>query len=351
MIYVGERGSRFASMTKDQAVFDAQYNVFAGKFRRYNGETWLQRLLDVKTNFLNLRDALYVGLGIIESWFLLRKLQPDVILLKGGFVGVPVGLAARNRFPIVTHDSDALPGLANRLVSRWAVVHATGMPAEYYQYPEDKIEHVGVLVSDNYKLVTKELAAKYRRQLDLPLTAEILMITGGSLGSQVINQSVAAFVPELLQTMPHLQVIHQVGRGNLELYGDYRNERLAVYDLMPYDDLYKYTGAADVIISRAGANTMAEFGIQAKACIVIPNPLLTGGHQLKNAAFLAQRKAAVIVEETDLAGDELRNSVINLLKNAQQRQELGHQLHAVTVPHAAQKLAKILIDVAKGRGK
>lgn len=347
---MGERGSRFKSMTQGQAIFDQQYQVCAGKFRRYNGESWVQRLLDVKTNFLNLRDAVFVVLGVIESWFLLRKLRPDVILLKGGFVGVPIGLAARKTVPIVTHDSDAVPGLANRLVSRWAVVHATGMPAEYYQYPEGKIEHVGVLVSDNYRHVTKSLSDKYRKQLDLPLDAEILMITGGSLGSQVINKAVAAMVPSLLQSNPLLRVIHQVGRGNTEVYNGFSNDRLEVHDLIPYDDLYKYTGAADVIITRAGANTMAEFGLQGKACIVVPNPLLTGGHQLKNAAFLAQRQAAVILEENELSS-ELATSVVSLLENAGQRQKLGQQLHDITIPNAAQKLAKILIKVAKSRGE
>lgn len=340
-------------MTAGQNAFDSQYKVFAGKFRRYNGETWLKRLLDVKTNFLNLRDFFYLLFGTVESWFLLRKLKPDVILLKGGFVGVPIGLATRNRVPMVTHDSDALPGLANRLVSRWAVYHATGMPAEFYKYPKDKVKYTGVIVSDAYKSVTADLMKEYRQALNLPVDGQVLMITGGSLGSQEINTTVAAFAPHLLSAMPKLQIIHQVGRRNTDVYGDFTNERLAVHGLLEYNKLHQYSGAADVIITRAGASMIAEFGIQGKACIVIPNPLLTGGHQIKNADFLAKNEAAVVLDEKRLAANPeiLKKAVSDLLNHANQRQKLGHNLQKLTVVGAADSLAKLLLSVGRRAGE
>lgn len=338
-------------MTAGQTVFDAQYKVFAGKFRRYNGESWFKRLLDIKTNLLNIRDVFYVLFGTVESWFLLRKLKPDVILLKGGFVGVPIGLAARKRVPIVTHDSDALPGLANRLVSRWAVYHATGMPPDYYQYPADKMKYVGVIVADTYQPVTPELKAAYRQELGIPTDALVLMITGGSLGARAINAAVVGFAPKLLTEMPKLHIIHQVGNGNEAVYGDYSNQRLSVAGLL--SNLYRYSGAADVIITRAGANTLAEFGVQAKACIVVPNPALTGGHQLKNAAFLFEKGAVTVVEEADLTTrpEVLLQAVEGLLADESKRIELGHKLNQLTVPDAAQNLAKLLISAAKRAGE
>ena len=340
-------------MTKDQPVFDAQYRVFAGKFRRYYGESWLKRLVDVPTNFRNIRDVFFVLIGIIQSWFLLRRLKPDVILLKGGFVGVPVGLAARGRFRIVTHDSDAVPGLANRLVSRWAIYHATGMPPEYYKYPKDKIKYVGVIVSEAYKKVTKELKAQYRHELGLPVEGQLLMITGGSGGAQSVNEAVAKLAPNLLKEMPKLQIIHQAGPGKEAVYKDYTNDRLQVNGLLPFQDLYRYSGAADVIVTRAGANTIAEFGIQAKACIVVPNPLLTGGHQTKNAALLQHEQAAVIVDEKSLKAspDVLKNAIEDLLADAKKRHQLGEHLHDLTVSDAADSLANLLLQVAKRAGE
>jgi len=340
-------------MTAGQNAFDSQYKVFAGKFRRYNGESWLKRLLDVKTNLRNFRDVFLVAIGIIESWFLLRKLKPDVILLKGGFVGVPIGLAARGSVPIITHDSDTVPGLANRLVSRWAVYHATGMPPEYYQYPKDKMKYTGVIVSDRYELVTPELMKSYRQDLQLPVDAQVLMITGGSNGAQEINKALVRFVPQLLTAMPKLQIIHQVGNRNLAVYGDFKDERLSVHGLLEYKDLHKYSGAADVIITRAGASMIAEFGIQGKACIIVPNPFLTGGHQFKNAQYLVDKKAAIVVDEKAVNANPeiLKRAVEDLLKNANERQRLGQHLRDLTVVGAADSLAKLLISVGKRAGE
>lgn len=353
MVYVGERGTRFASMTAGQNAFDSQYKVFAGKFRRYNGESWLTRLFDVKTNLLNLRDVFYLAFGLVESWFLLRKLKPDVILLKGGFVGVPIGLAARKRIPLVTHDSDALPGLANRLVSRWAVYHATGMPAEFYQYPKDKVKYIGVIVSDAYKPVTPELLKSYRQSLGIPVDAQVLMITGGSNGAQEVNTAVAAFAPQLLEALPTLYIVHQVGARNTDVYGNFTSDRLEVHGLLEYNKLHQYSGAADVIITRAGASMIAEFGIQGKACIVIPNPLLTGGHQVKNADFLQKNEAAVVLDEKQLTTNPeiLKKAVSDLLNHANQRQKLGQNLQQITVVGAADNLAKIVLSVGKRAGE
>jgi UDP-N-acetylglucosamine--N-acetylmuramyl-(pentapeptide) pyrophosphoryl-undecaprenol N-acetylglucosamine transferase len=353
IIYIGEHGNRFASMLEGQTVFDKQYKIYAGKFRRYNGESWLRRVVDIKTNLLNVRDAFLAGIGVVQSIFLLRKLRPDVILLKGGFVGMPVGLAAATlHIPFITHDSDALPGLANRLVGRWARYHATGMPADFYTYPPDMVKHVGVLVGDQYQLVTPELQQQYRQELQIPADALVLMITGGSSGAQVINKAVAACMPDLLGELPKLYVLHQVGQGKEGVYGDFRHERLRVEPLIR--EMYRYSGAADVIITRAGATAIAEFGIQGKACIVVPNPLLTGGHQLKNAEHLAQADAIVVVHEAGLEAEQGRSlytAVVDLLQNEPRRKQLGENLQRLAKPDAAAELAELLMAVAEqGRG-
>lgn len=336
-------------MTKDQVVFDRQYQIFAGKFRRYNGESWLKRLFDFKTNLLNLRDLFYFLFGTVEAWFLLHKVKPDVILLKGGFVGVPVGLAARNRIPMVTHDSDALPGLANRLVSRWVVYHATGMPAEYYSYPPSKTKYVGVIVGSMYKHVTPTLQKEYRHDLKIPADAQVLMITGGSLGAQAINEALVAIAPALLEAHPKLHIIHQTGNGKEDVYGDYRHDRLVVKGLLPLADLCKNSGAADVIVTRAGANTMAEFGVQGKACIVVPNALLTGGHQLKNADALVEQGAAVVLDD-NLLSEHLLPTIEDLLKDSHKRHQLAQHLHELTPDNAADKLAELLLQVGGRAG-
>lgn len=350
IIYVGERKSKFASMTEDQADFDEQYTIFAGKFRRYNGESWLKQLLDVGTVLSNLRDVFYVIIGVVQSYFLLRRLRPDVILMKGGYVGVPIGLAAGKRYPLVTHDSDALPGLANRIVSKRATYHATAMPAASYSYPAAKTRQVGVIVEEAFCLVTPELQMSYREVLKIPPKASLITITGGSLGSRNLNQAIASFVPDLLAKDPNLWVVHQVGRGHLGCYNGFEHPRLQISELL--SPLATYLGAADLVVTRAGANTLAELGVQAKAAIVVPNPLLTGGHQLKNAQYLADKQAIVMVNEANLnlsaqEGRGLAAQVNNLLSSPKLRQQLANNLHKQTMQGSSERLAKLILKAAQ----
>lgn len=335
-------------MTAGQTAFDQQYQIFAGKFRRYHGESWLKRILDIKTNLQNLRDLLWALIGTYQSWSLLRQLKPDVILLKGGYVGVPVGLAARRKYPMVTHDSDAVPGLANRVTGRWAVYHATALPAENYRYSPHTVRQTGVLVGQAYVRVSGDLQAQYKQELKLPADSQVLMITGGSLGSQVLNQAMAKIAPELLQTYNQLYIIHQAGQGKAGCYGEFKHPRLQVFELIP--EMFRYSGAADVVVTRAGANTLAELGVQGKACIVVPNPLLTEGHQLENAQHLADKQAIEVINEAALAQNgaaALQQAIQDLLQDASRRQKLAEQLQRLTIPDAADKLARLLMDVAK----
>jgi UDP-N-acetylglucosamine--N-acetylmuramyl-(pentapeptide) pyrophosphoryl-undecaprenol N-acetylglucosamine transferase len=346
IVCVGERGGKFAHLTAQIPCIDQNKTIFAGKFRRYHGESWIQKLMDVGTNLLNARDAILVCVGILQSIVLMRRVNPSVVFLKGGFVGVPIGLAAAFwRIPIVTHDSDALPGLANRIISRWAKIHATGMPAEFYKYPKDKVRHVGVLVGKNYKPVSDGQRIAFRRELGFPEKGRLLFITGGSLGSQRLNAAVQGWMQEILTLHPDLTVVHQVGKGNGELYGSFTHDRLHVLEFL--DGMHRYSGAADLIVTRAGANTIAEFGVQGKACIVVPSPFLAGGHQLKNGDFLTKSHAALVIDEAKIVADPsiLSEAVEGLLDNPIARVKLSAQLELLAVPDAANRLATLLLEV------
>lgn len=348
LIYIGERGGKFAHLAEQHHAIDKSFAISAGKFRRYYGESWLSRLLDWRTNLLNIRDGLRVALGFVEACILLRRLRPDAIFLKGGFVGVPTGLAAGLfGIPVLTHDSDIMPGLANRIAGRRARIHATAMPAEYYGYPKEKVRHVGVLVSLDFQAVTPGLMAGYRADLGLPADAEVLFVTGGSQGARKINQALVRIVPKLLENRPNLHILHQTGEGNEDIYGEFKHPRLHVSAFV--DGLHRFSGAADVIVTRAGANTLAEFGIQRKACIVIPHPFLADGHQTKNALYLEEKNAAVVLPEAEIDArpDKLLEAISELLENDGRRQHLADSLNGLAIPDAANKLAMLLLDIAK----
>jgi UDP-N-acetylglucosamine--N-acetylmuramyl-(pentapeptide) pyrophosphoryl-undecaprenol N-acetylglucosamine transferase len=347
IIYIGERDGKFSHMTRDSADIDKDYHIYAGKFRRYHGESWLRRVSDVRTNLLNLRDVFYVIAGFFQSLRLLGKLKPQVVFLKGGFVGMPVGLAAATRnIQFITHDSDAVPGLANKVVSRWATLHATGMPPEFYDYPKESVRHVGVLVSDQFKPVTQQLQKEYRKELGIPPKCMVVLVTGGSLGAMRLNKALVQIAPGLLEDFSDLQIIHQVGKGHAGVYEEFVHPRLQILEFMK--GMHRFTGAANIVVTRAGANTLAELGVQGKACIVVPNPQLSGGHQLKNALRLNENGAVITVNETafntDAAG--LAQALQELLKDRQKADDMALRLQQMTIADASHKLAVLLLDVA-----
>ncbi len=352
VVYVGERNSKFQSLTEGNKLIDEKYSVFSGKFRRFHSDSMLKRFFDVATNIKNLRDMLFVAIGFVQSINILRISKPDVVFLKGGYVGVPIGLAAAVlRIPIVTHDSDAVPGLANKIVSKWTSVHATALPADNYNYPYNKVKTVGVLVEKNYQPTNEETQRDYIKQLGLPENSQLLLITGGSSGAERLNAAVVKIISKLLQKHTRLHVIHQVGQGKAAVYGDFHHSRLQILEFMT--PMYVYTGAADLIVTRAGANALAEFGIQGKACVVVPNPDLTGGHQTKNAQILVGQGAVLVVTEDKLTDvkEGLWSTIDLLLDDSTKRHQLATKLQKYTKTNAANSLAQILTNLPKSTSK
>jgi UDP-N-acetylglucosamine--N-acetylmuramyl-(pentapeptide) pyrophosphoryl-undecaprenol N-acetylglucosamine transferase len=354
IVYIGQRGDGLGDIPAHDPNIDAVFTVRAGKFRRYHGEG-LRQLLDVATMFKNIRDAAYVLVGIWQSWRLIGTIKPAIVFSRGGFVSVPVALGAKLRHvPYVTHDSDPIPSLANRLIAPWASLHAVALPKELYPYPADKTITTGIPLRTDYKPVTPELSARYRRELDLPASAPLLFIIGGGLGSQRINQAVSEIVPHLLSEFSDLQIAHVVGRANeAATKADYQTKisaaeqgRVRIFGYL--NDVYRYSGAANVIITRAGATNLAEFAVQGKACIVVPSPFLTGGHQLKNAQFLSDNNAAVILDEAELQADpnRLAKLVSGLLRDPERQKQLAAQLAGFGQPAAAHHLAMLLLEQA-----
>ena len=352
VIYVGHKGDDFDSLKSQTANFDFLAFINAGKFRRYHGEG-IAALFDFKTLGLNIRDFFRLPGSIFSSYRLMRRFKPNVVFSKGGFVAVPVGVAARlSGVPIITHDSDSVPGLANRIVGRWAKVHATGMPAEYYTYPKSTIEYVGIPIDERIKKVTPKIMAECRKKLGLPAAGSVLLLSGGGNGSVRLNELLLAVAKNLLEADLSLHILHVTGRSHQQTVKDaYRQklpkaelERVAVEGFTP--DFYAYTAAADLVVTRAGATTLAELAAQGKACVIIPSPFLTGGHQLKNAQQLAEAGAAVVADET-IEPDEFLVIVNELLSNDRRRFELAKNLYAAAKPDAAARLAEIIIQRAK----
>lgn len=355
--YIGQTGDSLLDVPAQDKNIDHLYTVRAGKFRRYHGEG-LRQLLDVKTMYLNVRDVFFVLTGVWQSFKLLGTLRPDVIFTRGSFVSVPVCLAAKLRgIPYITHDSDAIPSLANRIIAPWARVHAVALPKDVYpSYPPEKTVTVGVPISSDFHPLTPKEVATGRAQLHLTEADQVLLITGGGLGAQRVNHAAIACVPELLKRYPGLEVVHIAGRK--EEAGVRQQYRQA---LPPKDqkrvnvkgfisNMHQYSGVADVIVTRAGGTSMAEFAAQGKACVVVPAPHLTGGHQLKNAKVLADRKAVRLVSESTLQEDPhaLMPPLTDLFDHPEKIAMLGKKLALLAQPNATHQLAMVLLEIADG---
>ncbi|HVS58816.1 MAG TPA: UDP-N-acetylglucosamine--N-acetylmuramyl-(pentapeptide) pyrophosphoryl-undecaprenol N-acetylglucosamine transferase [Candidatus Saccharimonadales bacterium] len=358
IVYIGQKGDGLGDVPAQSSYIDAVYTVRAGKFRRYH-QLSLRRYWRVKlvSLILNTRDMVWVVVGTIQSYWLLKRLHPASVFVKGGFVGVPVGLAAAAcHIPFVTHDSDAVPGLANRIVARWARVHAVALPKDVYHYPAERTVTVGVPVQSEFEEVTPARAQHYRKEIGLHDDERLLFIIGGGLGARPVNDAALQCIPGLLEQFSNLVVVHAAGRANAEKVAARYDEllpktqrgRIVVKDYLT--DVYRYSGAAEVVITRAGATNLAEFAVQHKACVVIPHPNLVGGHQVKNARYLAEQGAIVVVEEARLAaGNELGERVAELLRDEARRHELEAAFGAFAKPDASHHLAMILLEQSSTR--
>lgn len=323
--------------------------IISGKFRRYNHLTWLQQLLWFKLVLLNLRDIILIAVGFIQSLALLIIWRPDVIFLKGGYVCLPVGYAARLLFiPIVIHDSDAHPGLANRLLSRIAYKIATGAPLKYYSYPVAKSKYVGIPISAEFNRVSPDNKLAFKRQWGIESSRPLIVVTGGGLGASRINMAVAECIDELLIKFNVILVSGSFQYDELRALMPPNSNRFQLYPFVS-SGMASLLSAADIVVTRAGATTLLELAALAKPVIIIPNARLVGAHQLKNANVYEEAGAAVVLDETKLETDSriLYKEIMKLSSDNKKMQTLSDKIHAMAKLNAAKDVAKMILTAVK----
>ena len=326
----------------------------AGKFRRYHG---LGKRLYVRHPSImlkNFRDLFYFIIGFVQSVWLLIWWRPNVLFVKGGFVGLPVGLAAALlRIPIVTHDSDTVPGLTNRILSRYARFSAVAMPAEYYSYPKNKIRYTGLPIGPEYQPVTPQERATTRKQLGIPESAFVVAIFGGSLGAVRVNDAIMHIVAQYLAADDSRWVLHQTGSHQYQAVEDFYmglepklQNRVRAWAYV--DAMHEVTAVADIVVSRAGS-TIHQLSAQQKPVILIPNPVLTGVHQTVNAKVLAERGAAIVITEQELKQTDdtvLLTTLDTLTQNPEKRLSIATAISSLAVPNAAKNIVSALDEAA-----
>ena len=268
------------------------HTVSVGKLRRY---------FDPK----NFSDPFRVIRGIRQATGIIRRIKPNIVFSKGGFVSVPVVYGAKlNGVPIVTHESDMTPGLANKLCMPFAKVQCCTFP-EAVKYAKGKGVHTGTPIRPEILQGDKR---RGREMFGFNDNRPVLMVVGGSSGAQAINQVVWQSLPRLTE---NFQVLHLCGKGNLTavyegtsnyVQREYLNEEMA--------DAY---ACADILISRAGANALCEILAVRKPALLIPYPKgASRGDQLLNADSFKNRGFSHVLLQEDMTPDTLIKGVEQL---------------------------------------
>lgn len=274
------------------------YGISSGKLRRY---------LDPK----NFTDPFKVIKGYYEARKILKNLKPDILFSKGGFVSVPVVLAAKKcKIPVIIHESDMTPGLANRIAIPAAEKVCANFPETLDHLPPEKAVLTGTPIR-------KELFSGNKiKGLDFcgfTANKSVLMIIGGSTGSKAINDVVRGLLPTLLRDY---QVIHLCGKGNI----DSKLTEVKGYVQYEYikDELSDLFAASDIVISRAGANSICEILALRIPNILIPLSLKASrGDQILNAESFEKQGYSYLLKEENLTVSSLLEAIETVTKNRQ----------------------------------
>mgnify|MGYP001687481948 FL=1 len=324
-------------------------SIHSGKFRRYHHLNLFQHLMIPSIVFGNLVDIFKNIFGVFKAFYKLILWRPDVMFCKGGFVCVPAGLAAWVlRIPIVIHDSDAHPGLANRILSRFAQRIATGAPLEFYNYPKEISQYVGIPILENFKKYSAEERKQFKKDIGVKPDKPLVVVTGGGLGAARLNN---AIVSQIVELSSFAQIILISGAGQFEELKNKTIKSPSNFQLYGFisQDMWKYLAAADLVVARAGATSNLELAALAKPTILVPNGRLTGGHQLKNAQVYKKSNAVEIVSDDEIehSPDILSSKIKEILSDRLRMERLSQEFSKFAKPHAASDMADIILSFKK----
>lgn len=294
--YIGSYEGIEKKLIEEQNI--SYYGISSGKLRRY---------LDIK----NFTDPFRVLKGFSEAKKLMKQIQPDILFSKGGFVSVPVVFAAKHyKIPVIIHESDMTPGLANKLSLPMATKICCNFPETVKLLPEGKAVLTGSPIRAELHKGTRNIGLKFA---GLSTGKPVILVIGGSQGSAAINQAVRAILSQILIKY---QVIHICGKDNL----DNSLKNTAGYAQFEYvkNELKDVFAAADLIISRAGANAICEILSLRKPNILIPlSKAASRGDQILNADSYQKQGFSKVIEEENLTGKILWDSIEEVYQNRQ----------------------------------
>ena len=326
-VFIGSKGKMEEEFMSREGI--PTENISVGKMRRYFA-------------FANIIDFFKVIAGVFHAlWYLLVHM-PDAIFSKGGYASFPVVLAGwLYRIPVMIHESDSVPGVTNSILSKFATRIAVSYPSAEQEFPASQVVLTGNPLRPD---INQGNAAKIREKLSLLESKKTIFVMGGSQGSRTINIKIVNILPQLLH---QYQVIHQTGEKNFEEVKHKAGE-LGIkpgregYHIFPFisEDLKDVFAVADLVITRAGANSISEVAANAKPSIVIPIESSANNHQRMNAYALAKIGGCVVLEETNLGEHVLLNKINEIMESAELQKKLSENIKTFYHADAAEKIAE-----------
>jgi len=299
---------------------------------------------------MNFVDFFKVPIGFFQSLWMLLWFMPDVVFSKGGYVAVPIVLAAwLYRIPILIHESDSTPGVANQFLAKFATRIAVAYPSAEAYFPKNKTALIGNPIRFE---VTEGNSEMLREKLGFTFSKKTILVLGGSQGAKIINDAIVHILPKLL---PYYQIIHQTGEKHFE-----RVEKEAAFmgvkigregyfatPFMNANELRDAFMLSDLVISRAGAAFITEIAANNKPAILIPIAESANDHQRMNAYALARIGAAIVLEETNLGEHMLINNINKIFNDDGLRRMMVKKIKTFYHPNAAEVISNSLVEIAR----
>jgi UDP-N-acetylglucosamine--N-acetylmuramyl-(pentapeptide) pyrophosphoryl-undecaprenol N-acetylglucosamine transferase len=299
----------------------------------------------------NFTDLFKTAYGVLIGFWNVFKLFPDVIFAKGAYASFPTLFAARIlRIPVIIHESDSAPGRVTAWAGKFAKFVALSYSESVEFFPKEKTAHVGQPVRPELEHPIRDGAYEF---LHLEPNVPVIMILGGSLGAQIINDAILQALPELVE---NYQIIHQTGKVNFDdvtsragiaLDGNDLKSRYKPFAFLNPLAMRMAAGVSNVIITRAGSSLfeIASWGIPA---IVIPITNTNNDHQKKNAYNYARAGAGVVIEEKNLTPHIIINEAHRIITDLNLHNKMAKAAHDFYQPNAAKKIARKVVDIALG---
>jgi UDP-N-acetylglucosamine--N-acetylmuramyl-(pentapeptide) pyrophosphoryl-undecaprenol N-acetylglucosamine transferase len=307
------------------------FPISTGKWRRY-------------FSFKNLLTPLHIWQGTRQAKKILQEQQVQAVFAKGGYVSFPVVMAAAKLgIPVIGHESDSVIGKTNLMLLKRMKALAVAFPRSIYPKKlKEKLVYTGIPVHEYFFKQISDWPRDLKLKADLP----ILVITGGSTGAEYLNNFVFRNLKSLL---PMCQIVHLTGEQGIKqairIKRDFKLKRIRRYHPKAFSHaMPAILASGDLILSRAGANTLFELAALKKGSILIPYPYAAQNHQLINANFVAKLSGAIVFNQKKLNEGKLLTTIRHLLNHPEIAADLGRKLHGIYVPDSAERIANLILS-------